>query len=295
MTSDGKTREITAPFTGEVLARCPSPPRRRPLRPRRGAGGTAGVGGRPARERAEPFLRLHDAILDRREEILDVVQWRRQGPQARLRGGPRRRGLHPLHARRAPGPAGAEATGRIMPVATRTVETRQHRGDGGPDLAVELSALARRHRRRPALLAGNAVVHKPDTQTALSTLWTIDLLVSLGMPREIWQVAPRRPAEIGETAARRRRLRGVHRLHPGRPEDRRGGGQAADRLLAGARRQEPRCSCSDARRPGRGDPGRACAPASPTPGSCACPSSGSTSTTPCTTSSWRGSCGRSGT
>jgi aldehyde dehydrogenase (NAD+)/succinate-semialdehyde dehydrogenase/glutarate-semialdehyde dehydrogenase len=50
----------------------------------------------------------------------------------------------------------------------------------------------------PALLAGNAVVHKPDTQTALSTLWTIDLLVSLGMPREIWQVVLGDPAEIGD-------------------------------------------------------------------------------------------------
>nr|BFE86317.1 hypothetical protein GCM10020093_089180 [Planobispora longispora] len=50
----------------------------------------------------------------------------------------------------------------------------------------------------PALLAGNAVVHKPDTQTALSTLWTIDLLVSLGMPREIWQVVLGEPAEIGD-------------------------------------------------------------------------------------------------
>lgn len=50
----------------------------------------------------------------------------------------------------------------------------------------------------PALIAGNAVVHKPDTQTPLSTLWTIDLLAELGMPRDVWQVVLGDPEDVGD-------------------------------------------------------------------------------------------------
>ncbi len=50
----------------------------------------------------------------------------------------------------------------------------------------------------PALMAGNAVIHKPDTQTCLSSLWVLDLLVSLGLPKDVWQIVVGDPAEIGD-------------------------------------------------------------------------------------------------
>ncbi|MGH3389850.1 MAG: succinic semialdehyde dehydrogenase, partial [Actinomadura sp.] len=50
----------------------------------------------------------------------------------------------------------------------------------------------------PALLAGNAVVHKPDTQTCLSSLWAVDLLKELGLPEDLWQVVVGEPDEIGD-------------------------------------------------------------------------------------------------
>jgi len=50
----------------------------------------------------------------------------------------------------------------------------------------------------PALMAGNAVIHKPDTQTCLSSLWVLDLLISLGLPRDLWQIVVGDPAEIGD-------------------------------------------------------------------------------------------------
>jgi succinate-semialdehyde dehydrogenase/glutarate-semialdehyde dehydrogenase len=40
----------------------------------------------------------------------------------------------------------------------------------------------------PALIAGNAVVLKPDTQTALSTLYGVDLLYQAGLPEELLKV-----------------------------------------------------------------------------------------------------------
>ncbi|MER5647118.1 succinic semialdehyde dehydrogenase [Streptosporangium sp. NPDC002524] len=199
VTSDGKTREITAPFTGEVLAEMPvstaDDVRSAHAMAREAQREWAA---RPARERAEPFLRLHDAILDRREEILDVVQWetgkaRRHAFEEVLDVA----GCTLYHARRAPGLLEPRRRAGIMPVATRTVETRQPRGTvalispWNYPLSLGVTDAV------PALLAGNAVVHKPDTQTALSTLWTIDLLVSLGMPREIWQVVLGDPEEVG--------------------------------------------------------------------------------------------------
>jgi succinate-semialdehyde dehydrogenase/glutarate-semialdehyde dehydrogenase len=51
----------------------------------------------------------------------------------------------------------------------------------------------------PALLAGNAVVHKPDTGTALSSLWPRMQLIEAGLPAELWQVVLGDPSEIGNS------------------------------------------------------------------------------------------------
>ncbi|GAA3136967.1 succinic semialdehyde dehydrogenase [Streptosporangium carneum] len=200
VTSSGGTQTITAPFTGEVLAELPlstaEDVRAAHAKARTAQRAWAAL---PVRERVAPFLRLHDALLDRREEILDVVQWetgkaRRHAFEEVLDVA----GCTLYYARRAPGLLAPQRRAGIFPLATKAIETRQPKGVVGlispwnyplslgvPDVV-------------PALLAGNAVVHKPDTLTALSTLWAIDLLVSLGMPRDIWQVVLGDPAEIGE-------------------------------------------------------------------------------------------------
>jgi succinate-semialdehyde dehydrogenase/glutarate-semialdehyde dehydrogenase len=40
----------------------------------------------------------------------------------------------------------------------------------------------------PALLAGNGVVEKPDSQTPFTTLWALDLFVECGLPEGLWQI-----------------------------------------------------------------------------------------------------------
>lgn len=200
VTSGGRTQEITAPFTGETLTELPvstaEDVRAAYAKAREAQRAWAAL---PVHERIKPFLRMYDAIIDRREEILDVVQWET--------GKARKHAFEEvldvagctLHfVRRAPGLLAPRRRAGIFPLATRVFEARQPKGVvalispwnyplslGAPDVI-------------PALLAGNAVVHKPDTQTALSTLWTIDLLVSLGMPSGIWQVVLGDPAEVGE-------------------------------------------------------------------------------------------------
>jgi aldehyde dehydrogenase (NAD+)/succinate-semialdehyde dehydrogenase/glutarate-semialdehyde dehydrogenase len=150
-------------------------------------------------ERAAPFVRFHDVILDRREEILDILQ---------LETGKARRhafeevmdtaGCTLYHARRAPGLLGPHHRQGLLPLVTRTVELRRPKGvvalisPWNYPLALSVPDAV------PALLAGNAIVHKPDTQTSLSTLWAIDRLIECGMPAGVWQVVTGDPAEIGD-------------------------------------------------------------------------------------------------
>ncbi|MEP6666649.1 MAG: succinic semialdehyde dehydrogenase, partial [Nocardioidaceae bacterium] len=49
----------------------------------------------------------------------------------------------------------------------------------------------------PALLAGNVVVHKPDSQTPLSALLGVDLLTEAGAPPEVWNVVYGEGSVIG--------------------------------------------------------------------------------------------------
>ncbi|MFI6918390.1 succinic semialdehyde dehydrogenase [Nonomuraea spiralis] len=200
VTSSGKTRQITAPFTGEPLAELPiSTADDVRLAYERARAAQAEWAARPAAARARPFLLLHDAILDRRDEILDIVQdetgkARKHAFEEVLDVA----GCSLYYARRAPGLLAPRGRKGIFPAATRVAELRQPKGvvalisPWNYPLSLGVTDAV------PALLAGNALVHKPDTQTAMSTLWTIDLLAELGMPREIWQVVLGEPAEIGD-------------------------------------------------------------------------------------------------
>lgn len=196
----GRIQQIIAPFTGEPLAELAlagADDVREAYRKARVA--QAAWAARPVSERVKPFLRLHDVILDRREEILDLLQ--DETGKARSHAFEEVldvAGCVLHHARRAPGLLAPRGRRGVFPIATRVSELRHPKGvvalisPWNYPLSLGVTDAV------PALLAGNAVVHKPDTQTTLSTRWAVDLLVELGMPRDIWQVVPGDPAEIGE-------------------------------------------------------------------------------------------------
>ncbi|NJP96453.1 succinate-semialdehyde dehydrogenase (NADP(+)) [Nonomuraea sp. FMUSA5-5] len=200
VTSSGRTQCVIAPFSGETLAELPiSDADDVRAAYERARAAQAGWAARSPAERARPFLLLHDAILDRRNEILDIVQ--NETGKARKHAFEEVldvAGCALYYARRAPRLLAPRARKGIFPAATRVTELRRPKGvvalisPWNYPLALGVTDAV------PALLAGNAIVHKPDTQTALSTLWTIDLLAELGMPREIWQVVLGEPADIGD-------------------------------------------------------------------------------------------------
>ncbi|MFD0685562.1 succinic semialdehyde dehydrogenase [Actinomadura fibrosa] len=195
-----ETVTIPTPFTGEDLATVPlsSADDVRAAYERARAAQRAWAA-KPVGERVKPFLRLADALVARREEILDIIQLET--------GKARRHALEEYldvalcslyYARRAGRLLKPRRRQGMMPGLTRVQELRHPKGVVGLiapwnyPFALGTSDIA------PALMAGNAVVHKPDTQTCLSSLWVLDLLVALGLPRDVWQIVVGDPAEIGD-------------------------------------------------------------------------------------------------
>ncbi|WP_046470038.1 succinic semialdehyde dehydrogenase [Allosalinactinospora lopnorensis] len=199
-TSSGRTVTTTAPFTGDPLAELPDCAAADVVAAfGRARAAQRAWAERSARERAEPFLRFHDLVLDRQSEILDIIQWET--------GKARRHAFEEVYdaaagtlyyARQAPRLLRRRRTPGAVPVATRTYVHRQAKGavsvitPWNYPLALPVGDAV------PALIAGNAVVAKPDTQTALSALWAIDVAVEAGLPEDLWAPVIGEPSEIGD-------------------------------------------------------------------------------------------------
>lgn len=119
------------------------------------------------------------------EEVADIVLWSsyiaRHGPSA-LRDR-RRRGAFSILTRTTERPVPKGVVGLITPW-------------NFPFMLPVADAL-------PALLAGNAVVVKPDLQTPLSTLYAAQLLRDAGLPRDLFQVVLGTGGTIGSAIIER--------------------------------------------------------------------------------------------
>ena len=138
--------------------------------------------------RAEIFLRFHDLLLERQDEVLDLIQWET--------GKARRHAFEEVldtaivtryYARRAEGLLRPRRRKGAFPVLTRTREFKTPVGVVGLivpwnyplNLAVTVAV--------PALMAGNAAV-QPDVQTSFTALWAVDLLRQAGLPPDVFGV-----------------------------------------------------------------------------------------------------------
>lgn len=179
-----------SPFTGAKLADLPEATPEDVAtafdRARAAQGAWAAV---PVRRRAAVLLRFHDLLLERQAEVLDLIQL--ETGKARLHAheevqavavGARHYGRKAASYLRPKGHTGA------MPTLTKVTELRQPRGVVGQiapwNYPLELSV----GDALPAFVAGNALVMKPDTETALTALWARDLLIEAGLPAEVFQI-----------------------------------------------------------------------------------------------------------
>jgi succinate-semialdehyde dehydrogenase/glutarate-semialdehyde dehydrogenase len=186
--SSGQTTSTSAPFTGQRLADVPAAsPADVAAAVRSARVAQREWAARPLAERARVLLDLHDVVLDRRNEAMDLIQWengkarkhafeevahvamtaRYYGLTARRHlGRDRRSGLFPgltsVHVNHVP-------KGVVGIISPWNYPFTMGVSDG-----------------LPALLAGNAVVHKPDSQTVLTALLGVEMLREAGVPSQVW-------------------------------------------------------------------------------------------------------------
>ncbi len=197
--SDPESVPVIAPFTGRTLAQLP-------VSSEAAVDTAFAIAGKAQRfwaqtsvaQRSRIMLRFHDLILDRREEGLDIVQLET--------GKARNHAVEELldvaitarhYARVASKLLKPRKRSGAFPILTSAVELHHPKGVIGAispwnyplTLAVG-DAIA-------ALMAGNAVVLKPDLQTTLTALWAIDLLYEAGLPEGLFGVVAGDGAVVG--------------------------------------------------------------------------------------------------
>ncbi len=198
---DAATVTTTAPYSGHVLATLPvSTPEAVEAAFERARAAQARWSTTPVAERCRIMLRLHDLVLDRQEEILDLMQ---------AENGKTRRDAFlevsdiaitsRYYARTAPRLLAPKRRRGAIPGLTRTTEVRHPKGVVAIISPWNYPLSMAASDAIPALIAGNAVVQKPDTQTALSALWALELAREAGLPDEVWQMVVGRGRDIGAT------------------------------------------------------------------------------------------------
>lgn len=179
-----------APFTGDQLAELPeSTPEDVATAFARARAAQRAWAATPVRRRAAVLLRFHDLVLSRQSEVMDLIQL--ETGKARLHAFEEVLGVvvgarHYGH--KAASYLGAKRHTGAIPGLTKVTELRQPRGVVGQiapwNYPFELSV----GDALPALVAGNALVMKPDTETALTALWARELLIEAGLPEGVWQI-----------------------------------------------------------------------------------------------------------
>jgi succinate-semialdehyde dehydrogenase / glutarate-semialdehyde dehydrogenase len=190
LSTSGESATSTAPFTGQPIATIP---RSTPddvqaafARARRAQERWQRV---PLKRRAEALLRLHDLVLDRQAQIMDLIQWE----SGKVRKHAFEEVAHVAmtaryYARTAERHLGADRRPGLYPLLTRVDVNRIPKGVVGVISPWNYPFTLALSDGLPAVLAGNAVVHKPDSQTPLTALLGLELLEEAGIPADLWQV-----------------------------------------------------------------------------------------------------------
>jgi len=149
-------------------------------------------------DRSKVLLRFAEIVLDRQEEVLDLIQ---------LENGKARRHafeevidvaqVSRYYARTAPGHLRPHRRAGALPVLTRTWEHRHPKGLVGVISPWNYPLTLGITDALPAIVAGNAVIAKPDRQTPYSALWAAELLEEAGLPPGVLQVVTGPGEDLG--------------------------------------------------------------------------------------------------
>jgi succinate-semialdehyde dehydrogenase/glutarate-semialdehyde dehydrogenase len=199
--SDGGSWKLTEVYTGELLVELPqstSADIERAFATARSA--QAEWARRPLKKRLEVFKRAHTLFLERAETTTDLIQ---------VESGKNRRmaieeTCDPVmvmshYLKRAPKLLAPVKRGGPVPFLTTSTEIRQPKGVVGIIAPWNFPFATGISDSISALMAGNAIVLKPDNKTALSPLYGIQLLEEAGLPKGLFQVVCGEGPDVGPT------------------------------------------------------------------------------------------------
>jgi len=188
--TSGRSSMVSAPATGQPLGQVPMSTPTDVAAAFLGAREVARSWAKTSyAERSAVLLRLHDLILDRREEIMDLICW--ESGKARIHAFD-----EPLHvaltaryyARTLKRHLEPKRRDGVVPFLTQIEEHRLPKGVVAiispwnyPFTMALADGIA-------AIAAGNGVVSKPDHHTPLSALLGLELLEAAGLPVGLWQM-----------------------------------------------------------------------------------------------------------
>jgi len=139
--------------------------------------------------RARIFQRFHDLVLEQQVQLLDLIQL--ESGKARVHGFEEvaDTAIVSLHyARRAARYLRPRRRQGAFPLLSQAVELRHPKGVVGIVAPWNYPLSMSVTDAIPALLAGNAVVLRPDSQSALTALAAVALLDEAGLPEGVLQV-----------------------------------------------------------------------------------------------------------
>ncbi|MDI3417807.1 succinic semialdehyde dehydrogenase [Streptomyces luteolus] len=143
----------------------------------------------PQRRRGEVVLAFHDLLLERQEQVLDLIQW--ETGKARYHAWQEVAQVATIarhYARRARHYLAPRSVRGMVPGLTKVQEVRVPKGVVGVISPWNYPLYLGVGDALPALLAGNAVVSKADAQTSLTLLWARALMAEAGLPDDLWRI-----------------------------------------------------------------------------------------------------------
>jgi succinate-semialdehyde dehydrogenase/glutarate-semialdehyde dehydrogenase len=199
--SSGATWELTEVYTGEPLVELPqSTPADIEQAYATARAAQLAWAATPVRERLAVFKRAHTVFVDNAHTTTDLIQ---------VESGKNRRMAieetcdPPMvmshYLKRAAKLLAPVRRGGPVPFLTDSTEIRQPKGVVGVIAPWNFPFATGISDAIPALMAGNAVVLKPDNKTALSPLYGVRMLEEAGLPEGLFQVVCGEGPDVGPT------------------------------------------------------------------------------------------------
>lgn len=198
LTATGPAMELRSPVTGQVMGELPtSTPADVEVGAQLAHRAQSEWAARPIDDRARLLLDFHDHLLDRRDYFVDLLQSvgkdRLSAAEevlhlavtARYYGRTARRYLH------------SERGEGVFPLLTRVDRNYVPKGLVGVIAPWNFPLTMAISDGLAALVAGNAIMLKPDHQTPLVALAAVELLRTAGLPADVWQVVHGRGTVVG--------------------------------------------------------------------------------------------------